>query len=186
MNQCEFWDQVGLTILDKGLLALIVLVAGFYLNRVLEVLKGKLSQEQEFVRTANGAVVDLTKKLAAGSHLISWLSWSATQSGVKLFDRDFTAYDKAMIEVLSDLVGLQASVAALDPGRFPKLSKFAEALYARDVNVGEARELFRTKDPAKEQQCVALLKSIYDESLKFDKDLLAAVTGLLAPARKGR
>ncbi|TAJ18731.1 MAG: hypothetical protein EPO60_08165 [Rugosibacter sp.] len=185
MNQREFWEKVWLTVIDKGLLALIVLVAGFYLNRVLEVFKGKLSREQEFVRTANAAVVDLTRKLATGSHLISWLSWSSTEPDVSLSESDFTDYDKGMIGVLSDLVGLQASVAALDPSRFADLSDFAEQLYARDVNVGKARDLYRTKDPEKMKQSIALLKSIYYESLEFDKALLAAVTGLLAPPPTG-
>lgn len=185
MNQCEFWEKVWLTVIDKGLLALIVLVAGFYLNKVLEVLKGKLSREQEFVRTANAAVVDLTKKLAAGSHLISWLSWSATEPEVSLSKDDFTDCDKGMIGVLSDLVGLQASVAALDPSRFAVLSPFAEQLYARDVNMGKARDLYQTKDPEKMKQAIALLKPIYQESLEFDKALLTAVTGLLTPALPG-
>lgn len=181
MSQCEFWQQVLLTVIDKGLLALIVLVAGFYLNKVLEVFKGRLSREQEFVRTANAAVVDLTKKLAAGSHLISWLSWAATEPEPSLSENDFTDYDKGMMVVLSDLVGLQATVAALDPRRFPVLSAFAEELYDRDVSVGKARDLFRTKDPEKVKQAIAVLKPIYQESLAFDKKLLTAVTGLLTP-----
>ncbi|MES1982651.1 MAG: hypothetical protein V4443_09250 [Pseudomonadota bacterium] len=182
MDDCGFWEKVWLTILDKGLLALIVLVAGFYLNKVLEAFKGKLTREQEFTRTANAAVVELTKKLAAGSHLISWLSWSATEPDASLAEKDFAEYDKGMINVLSDLVGLQASVAALDPSRFAVLSDFAEQLYLRDISVGKARELYRSNDAEKIGQANSLLKSLYDESLEFDKALLSAVTGLLAGA----
>lgn len=182
MNQCEFWEKVWLTLIDKGLLALIVLVAGFYLNRVLEAFKGKLSREQEFVRTVNIAVVDLTKKLAAGNLLISWLSWSATEANGTLLGSDFIDYDKKMLEVLSDLVGLQASVAALDPSKYKVLSSLAERLHGQDVGVGKARDLFLTETHDKMQQSIALLQSIYHKSQEFDEQLLTAVTGLLVPA----
>jgi hypothetical protein len=179
MAESVFWEKFWLVVLDKGLLALVVLVAGLYLNKVLEAFKGKLSREQEFLKTANQAVVDLTKKLAAGSHLISWLAWNATEAEASLTDKDFTSYDKAMIAVLSELVGLQASVAALSASKFEALSKFAEQLYERDVEVGKARDLFRTKDPQKVQRSIEILKAAYTDSLGFDKALLAAVTGLL-------
>jgi hypothetical protein len=182
MSDCEFWEKVGLTVLDKGLLALIVLVAGFYLNKVLEAFKGKLSREQEFTRSANAAVVELTRKLATGSHLISWLSWNATEPEASIAAQDFAVYDKGMIDVLSDLVGLQASVAALDPVRFAVLSNFAEQLYVRDISMGKARALYCSTDPEKIKQANVLLQSLYHESLEFDKTLLTAVTGLLAPA----
>jgi hypothetical protein len=155
---------------------------------LVEGFKNSLSKEQEFERTANAAVVDLTKKLAAGSQLISWLSWSATEPKPSLLDSDFADYDKGMIVVLSELVGLQASVAALDPSRFPKLSDFAEELYAREVEVGKARDLFRTEGPekdVKQAQAIARLKVIYEQSIDFDKRLLAAVTGLLKPQKVG-
>lgn len=179
MDSCDFWQKFWLTILDKGLLALIVLIAGYYLNKWLEVFKGRLSREQEFSRIANAAVVDLTRKLATGSHLISWLSWSATQPHVTLTGNDFTTYDKGMIEVMSDLVGLQASVAALYPSKSSVLSDFAEQLYSRDIEVGRARDLFRTRNPKDVQQAVAILSAIYQESIAFDKALLEAVTGML-------
>ena len=179
MDDCDFWHKVVLTVVDKGLLALIVLIAGFYLNRFLEVFKGKLSREQEALKTANQAVVDLTKKLAAGSHLISWLSWSATEPNVRLTEEDFNSYDKGMIDVLSDLVGLQASVAALSRSNFAILSKFAQQLYDRDIAVGKARDLFRSKEALKIQRSVKILKQVYQESLAFDEKLLSAVTGLL-------
>jgi hypothetical protein len=106
MTDCDFWQKLVLTVVDKLLLAVIVLIVGYYLNRVLEEFKGKLSREQEALKTANQAVVDLTRKLAAGSQLISWLAWGATQEVVSVRDEDFETYDKGMIEVLGDLVTL--------------------------------------------------------------------------------
>lgn len=179
MANCNFWQKLVLTIVDKGLLALIVLGAGFHLNKFLEVFRARLSREQEALKTTNQAVVDLTKKLAAGSHLISWLSWSTTEPDVSLTEQDFNSYDKAMIDVLSDLVGLQASVAALSHSNFEILSYFAKQLYDRDVEIGKARDLFRSKDSQKVQRSIEILKRVYLESLEFDERLLSAVTGLL-------
>ena len=70
--------------------------------------KNTLSKQQEFERSVNAAVVDLTKKLAAGSHVISWLSWNATQPGYSFSAQDFQSYERDMLAVLSELVGLQA------------------------------------------------------------------------------
>lgn len=148
--------------------------------------KSSLSQQQDFVRTANAATVELTKKLATGSHLISWLSWNATQPGMSLSEHEFINYDKQMIKVLSDLVGLQASVAALDPSHFTALSSFAEQIYDRDTKLVTARDLYRTKHPEKVKQSIADLKSIYQESLEFDKALLSRVTGLLGSSTTGK
>lgn len=182
MEDCAFPEKVWLVVLDKGFLALIVIVAGFFLNRVLELLKDRLARQQDFSRTANQAVVDLTRKLAAGSHLISWLSWSATEPEPLVHDEDFAAYDKDMIAVLSELVGLQAAVAALSPARFRVLSEFAEELYERDVEVGRARDLFRSRDRDKIGRSFEILRQAYAASLAFDRKLLEKVTGLLQPA----
>jgi hypothetical protein len=183
MTDCDFWQKLALTVVDKLLLAVIVLIVGYYLNRVLEEFKGKLSREQEALKTANQAVVDLTRKLAAGSQLISWLAWGATQEVVSVRDEDFETYDKGMIEVLGDLVGLQASVAALSYSNFQVLSTFAEELYQRDVEVGKARDLFRAHDHGKMQRCIEILTLAYAEALAFDERLLKAVSGLLEPAK---
>jgi hypothetical protein len=183
MTDCDFWQKLALTVVDKLLLAVIVLIVGYYLNRVLEEFKGRLSREQEALKTANQAVVDLTRKLAAGSQLISWLAWGATQDEVSLRDEDFETYDKGMIEVLGDLVGLQASVAALSYSKFQVLSAFAEELYQRDVEVGKARNLFRANDLGKMQRCIEILSLAYEEALAFDERLLKAVSGLLEPAK---
>ena len=91
-----------------------------------------------------------------------------------------------MIDVLSELVGLQASVAALDPSRFEVLSQFAEQVYARDASVGVASTLYRTRNPEKIKQAIALLIPIYHESLEFDQALLGAVTSSLATKSPGK
>lgn len=152
------------------------------ITREVESIKSALSQRQDFVRTANAAVVELTRKLAAGSHLISWLAWGATEPDVVLSEKDFAEYNKGMLGVMGDLVGLQASVAALDPDKHAVLSRFAEQLYERDIKVGKARVLYRMKDAGKQREAIEMLKSIYDESIAFDQALLTAVTGLLVAA----
>jgi hypothetical protein len=155
------------------------------ITKEVESIKSALSQHQDFLRSANAAVADLTRKLAAGSHLISWLAWGATEPEVVFSDKDFAEYNKGMIGVMGDLVGLQASVAALDPAKHAVLSRFADQLYERDIRVAKARVLYRTKDSAKQKESIVLLKSIYDESIEFDEALLKAVTGMLvasAPA----
>lgn len=76
MRDYEFSKQLMLTEFDKCLSALIVLLAGFCLHRALEGIKSRLSREQDFVKTANVVVVDLSKKPASGNHLVCWMSWS--------------------------------------------------------------------------------------------------------------
>lgn len=187
MSDCELWKQVLPTIIDKGLLALIVLLAAFRLNRALEGIKSKLSREQEFVKTVNVAVVDLSKKLAAGNHLVSWLSWSATQQENSLDEEDFNSYDKDMIAVLSDLVGLQASVAAVAPDKFAVLAPFAQTLYGMDVEVGRARDLFKKGGSQKLQDSLDILKAAHARTETFETELLKSVTGLLiAPPEEAR
>lgn len=178
-TDAEFWAKFWLIVVDKGLLALILLLAGLYVNQYLEAFKGKLSRQQEHLRTTNQAVLDLTKKLTAGNHQICWLSWSATQADNSMDDDDFVAYDKVMIEVLSDLVGLQAALAALDPAKYDVLSKYADELTQMDVEVGLARELYRTQNAEKYAKSMAMLQALYKQSNAFDVSLLKAVTGLL-------
>ena len=45
MTDCDFWQKLILTIVDKLLLAAIVLYVGYVLNRALEQFKGQLSRE---------------------------------------------------------------------------------------------------------------------------------------------
>lgn len=146
--------------------------------------KSSLLQQQEFARTTNAAVVELTKKLAAGSQLISWLSWNATQPDVVFVKDDFTSYDKAMIIVLGDLVGLQATVAALDSSKSDILSPFANQLYEHDIEVAKARNAFLKGKECVTPECIDILKPLYEKSIDFDKALLAKVTNLLRPEKK--
>lgn len=180
MAQSEFWDHLWLTVVDKGMLASIILGAGYFINRALEGFKGKLSSEQEATRNANSAVLDLTKTLAKGSNLISWLAWNATQSIIVLGAKEFESYNKNMIDVLSDLVGLQAAVAALDTSSFETLSSFADEIYDRDSKVAEAKLLCYSGNVLSKNAAIEMLKQVYDESIDFDKRLLDAVSGLLA------
>ena len=141
--------------------------------------KNTLSKQQEFERSVNAAVVDLTKKLAAGSHFISWLSWNATQPGYSFSAKDFKSYELQMLAVLSELVGLQASVAALDAAQFRALSPLAEELYGRDVKVAEAKAMVLNASSPDLPRGIQALREIYTASLDFDKRLLAKVQNLL-------
>ena len=175
----DFEHQILNTVLDKGLLALVVLLAGYKLNQALEGIKSRLSREQEFLRTVNMAVVDLTKKLAAASHLITWIAWSATQDDDAIEREDFVAYDRDMRSLLSDLVGLQAALAALSRERHKVLSPFAQRIYAMDEEMGKARDLHKTADTWKIAQARLILRDCYDRAIAFDEQLLEAATGLL-------
>ncbi|MGA9667162.1 MAG: hypothetical protein WBQ69_12050 [Gallionella sp.] len=90
-------------------------------SRQMEELKDSLSQKQDFIRTKNAAILELTKKLAARSHSISWLTWAATQDEVSIDEEDFNSYDKEMMVVSSDLLALLATVAALDEEKYKVL-----------------------------------------------------------------
>ena len=125
MNKSEFFNQIWLTLLDKGLLALILAGAAFWLNRVLEAFKSKLSMQQETARGVKTAVLDLTRKLAAGSHVISWPTWTP-ENITWLDETKFATYQTEMAAIVNDLVGLQASLAALDHSKHGMLRPFAE------------------------------------------------------------
>lgn len=183
MSTPSFEQQVILTVADKGLLALIVVLAGHKLNQALEGIKSRLSREQEYDRAISTAVVDLTKKLAAGSHLISWIAWSATQNEDTLSKDDFAAYGRDMRTLMSELVGYQAALAALDPAKFEVLSPFAERLYVMDEEMGKASDLYSSSDTWKIANARVILRDCFFKALRFDAHLLAASVGLLrAPA----
>jgi hypothetical protein len=175
----DFEHQIVTIVLDKGLLALVVLLAGYKLNQALEGLKSRLSREQEFARTVNTAVVDLTKKLAASSHLITWIAWSATQDDDALERDDFIAYDRDMRALLSDLVGLHVALAAVSRRRSEVLEPFAQTIYALDVEMGKARDLHKTADTWKIAHARLILRDCYDRAIAFDKQLNETAIGLL-------
>jgi hypothetical protein len=152
-------------------------------NLLQEVFKDSLSRQSELSRTVNMAVVDLTRKLAAGSHTISWLAWKATVPGASFTREDFESYDKFMIPIMSDLIGLQAALAALDSAKFDVLSPMAEELYERDDGVGRAQELILSGNTRSVAEGTAAFSKIYRDSLAFDKLLLAQVTNLLRGAQ---
>lgn len=179
MVTIDFKHQMYITLVDKGLLAIIVLAAGYYLNKSLEGIKNRLSRDQEFWRTVNAAVVDLTTKLAAGSHLISWLAWSATQPDSTLELEDFKSYDADMRLLMSELVGSQVSLAALNKDMFETLNNYAKQLYDLDICVGEARDLFVSTETWKIAKARVVLRDCCYRALRFDEALLTSSTGLL-------
>lgn len=175
----DFEHQIFTTVLDKGLLAVVVLLAGYKLNQALEGVKSRMSREQEFARTVNTAVVDLTKKLASGSHLVSWIAWSATQDDGALERDDFVAYDRDMRTLMSDLVGLQVALAAVSRKSHEVLSPYAERIYALDEELGKARELYKTGDDWKVAHARIILRDCYYRAIIFDRQLNDAAIGLV-------
>lgn len=174
----RFDEQLWITVVDKGLLALILLIAGLAVNWMLERLKSQLALELDGTKTRNAVVVELIKKLAAGSHLVSWLAWSGKHPGVSLSNKDFDSYQKDMRALMSELVGLQASVAAFDSPRFDLLGEHADTIYSMDEKMGEAREKFLSGKHPQIEEAKKMLAALYDEALAFDDELLRSASTL--------
>jgi hypothetical protein len=156
----------------------LLVIAGLWANRLLEGFRSRLTADQEAARAIKAAVLDLTKKLAAGSHVISWHTWTHP-TVAWITEERFANYTKDMSAVVNELVGLQASLHALDPEKYKELSRFAEQLYVKDNQATVAiRNFLDSRDPQKEKE-IAALGAIYDGCLRFDRALLEAATTLL-------
>ena len=207
MAQLTFNQQVVLTLIDKVVIGGLFLLAAYALNKLLEtfksdqaeqleafkgglarqledfkseraqlleVLKSQLAAKDEAARNLRQAVAEMTKRIAAGIHSMCWLCWVAKYSPEECDEVRLESYDREMHLILSDLVGTRVVVAALDDSIHTSLSPLAGKLYELDVTIGKAKALYANS----REKGIKALAELHDETLRFDKELLKAVTTL--------
>lgn len=195
----NFSEQVGITLLDKGLLAILIAGTSFAFNRLLEKHKSmqalsleafKLEQSRaleafrtdlarrvELGRNTRTAIADLVKKLAAACHAMTWLTFDARHCPDAITAQRFESYDKEMHALLSDIMAARAILAALSPDAHRTLAPYATRIYELDGGIAKAKiELSQDKEAA-----LQMLLTTYPFLAEFDRKLLAEIENRAEP-----
>lgn len=61
MTDLSFKETLFISFFDKGFLAIVVAYAGYKANKSLEGIKNRLIRQQDFYKTVDAAIIDLTK-----------------------------------------------------------------------------------------------------------------------------
>jgi hypothetical protein len=130
------------------------------------------SRNDEHEKTLRLALAELTRKLAAGTHAIAWLTWKAKYASTELTEGDLSVYNKDMKALFPDIVGSRIVVVALDKEIHTKITPLILNLYSLDAQVARAGMLFK----GARSDCIKAIAQYYEAVLEFDKELLTKVT----------
>lgn len=133
------------------------------------------SRKDEHEKALRLAVAELTRKLAAGTHAIAWLTWKAKNAPTELTEQDLSVYNKEMKTLFPDIVGSRVVVVALDKEVHTKMTPLILKLYSLDEQVARAAMLFEDA----RSDCITALAHYYDVDLDLDKELLTKVTEIM-------
>ena len=115
--------------------------------------QGQLEQAK-WVRARKDAVASdlrttlqqLAVKLAAAVHSMCWLTWLAKASPGRVTQERIDAYDREMHELLPQITGLEAVVAAIDQSAYTRLAAVVARVVEADWVIGHASLEFKPGD----------------------------------------
>lgn len=168
-------DPTTASLIGAGIGALAGLTGGWlngWRQSKLEYEKWTRSRQDTLEKDTRLALADLTKRMAAGTHAIAWLTWKAKHELDRFSENDLTAYDATMKTLFPEIVGSRVALAALNKEIHDQVSPWIEGLYELDVKTAKAAALYRNTvlEGAK------VLAECHGDTLKFDKLFLEEVT----------
>jgi hypothetical protein len=136
-------------------------------------LRGREDEREKNLRLA---IAELTRRLAAGTHEVSWITWKAKHAPTELTEEDLNVYNREMKALFPDIVASRIVVNAIDKRLHTRLTPLVVSLYALDEQVALAAVLFRSSN----ERCIEALARCYEICLDLDKELLTEVTEMMS------
>jgi hypothetical protein len=133
------------------------------------------ARKDEHDKNIRLAVAELTKKLAAGTQEISWLTWKAKYTPDALTVTDIANYNNKMAVLFPDIVGARVIVDAIDKSIHARLTPLINKLYSLDENIALAAKDFGSS----RERCTKALAGYYEQWLSLDKEILTRVTEIM-------
>jgi hypothetical protein len=118
----------------------------------------------------------LAVKLAAAVHSMCWLTWLARAAPSRVTQERIDAYDKELHELLPQITGLQAVVAAIDQSAYARLAALVAQVIEADWQIGNASLEF-TPDNSKSAEALAACDSA---AQKLHRDLPVALGQIIS------
>jgi hypothetical protein len=144
----NFREQLTITLIDKAIIGIMLVVVGFAFNRMLEsfktqqsrlieTFKGEEARKNEIAKERRVAIAEFATKLSAGFQTMAWLTWKAKYEPKGFSNDDIIVYDAAMKALFPQIVGARVVVAAIAPESHAQLGQLAQDLYSRDGEVAK-------------------------------------------------
>lgn len=133
------------------------------------------ARKDEHDKNIRLAVAELTKKLAAGTQEISWLTWKAKHTPDALTATDIANYNNKMAVLFPDIVSARVIVDAIDKSIHARLTPLINKLYSLDENIALAAKDFDSS----RKGSVSALAGYYELWLSLDKEILTTVTEIM-------
>jgi hypothetical protein len=191
-------EELILAVVDKAAIGLLILIAGYFLNSWLEEFRTEQStlletfkrdedrkaeqdrweqkRTDELATSIRVGIVELARKLAAGNHAISWLTFNAKHEPREVAPEQIRAYESEIKVVLSEIVAARVNLAALSKDMHDRVAHLVDEFYGRDGAVGRQLKLL----PTEPDDAIRALAEIHDETHRYDKKLTQEFLGLVA------
>lgn len=172
-----FREQLTLTLIEKAVIGLLLLIGGFWLNSMLdrfraqqtesiEQLKSQLVRELDVDRERRAAMADFAKTMSTGYQEMMWLTWIAKENPSEFSEPDLNAYDEKMRAYYPQLAAAQVVAVAVAPSKSTEIRAAVNEMTTLESSLTQRcnawRQAIKSKKDADEK-----LKLIGDENPKI-------------------
>lgn len=194
-----FGEQLTITIIDKGAFGLLLVVAGFVFNRMIEklrfeqtktidelkndqakrieTLRSDLTKRLELDRERRTAVADFAKKVSVGYQAMSWLTWKAKNSP-QFSKKDIVTYHDDMKLAFPEIVAARVVANSLGGGVTQRLIK---KLYETDEELAlRCGEYSKARDEHSRSAAARKIGDMHDEIDDEDEAFVNEISKLAA------
>lgn len=173
-------DHASAIVLGAGIGALAGITGGMlasWRQTQLEREKWLRGRDDVLANELRVSLQQLTVKLAGAMHSMCWLTWLAKQAPQRLTENRITEYDNEMHELLPQITGLHAMVAALDRASFDRLSGLVERVLVADERIGRASLEFMTGS----SDSATALAACFEETMLLERTIPQVVADVISP-----
>jgi predicted metalloprotease with PDZ domain len=195
-----FNEQLTITLIDKGVIGLLLLGAGFAFNRMLEgfrteqtkaidsfrteqtkaieALRSDLTLKLEKQREQRAAIADFAKKVSVGYQAMAWLTWTAKCTPQSFSsETDIDGYNNDMKRSFPEIVGARVVASAVNVDREDVTEAIATQLYDLDDKLATLGAKY--KDAPDSQSRSAALEEIgnmHQRIIAADTEFVAKIS----------
>jgi hypothetical protein len=192
----SYSEQLQLTLIDKGLIGLLLVVAGFAFNSMLErfksnqtkaldALRSDLTLQLEKQREQRTAIGDFARKISVGYQAMEWFTWTA-KNDTSAFSSgtEIDTYNSEMKKVFPDIVAARVAAAAVNAGHEEAIEEISGALYGYDIELATLIAKYKNaQGPADRLAALKEIGETHEEIGAADRAFIERVSEIVGGPR---
>jgi hypothetical protein len=186
----SFDEQLTITLIDKGLIGILLAVTGYAFSRMLEgfrseqaraldLLRNDLTLKLEKQREQRVAIGDFVKKISVGYQAMEWFTWTAKNNpNAFSSETEIDTYNTEMKKVFPEIVAARVALAAVDIEHEGVIEEISRKLYSLDEELAKRIAKYKdAQDPVRRSDALKYIGDTYGDIWSADEAFISSIAG---------